>query len=250
MTRDDAYFDSGLGYSDMKVLLESPAKYRHRINNPSTPTDAMVFGQLVHAFVLDQPVLEYVAKDWDGRTKDGKERAAQVASEGLTIVSVDDYERAKKVAAAVREKAGHLFTGGEAEVVGHREVDGVKIRARADYLTPTGIVDLKTTRNADYRLFARDAIQYGYQIQAANYIDTFQRSTFTLVAVETRAPYLVSIHEFDEFALDWGREQIAEALRIYRNCMESLLWPDFLRTETQVITRPAWSFDDEIEIPA
>ena len=111
---------------------------------------------------------------------------------------------------------------------------------------PFRIVDVKTTGGSAHPLeFARAAAKFEYCMQGAQYIAGAKacglddNPEFVLIVVETAAPYLVSVVQFDEYDLQIGAEKIAEAVNIYRGCVESGVWPGY-SSEIETMEMPAW----------
>jgi hypothetical protein len=142
------------------------------------------------------------------------------------------------------------------EVAEHREVsvfsevDGVPVRARFDALsgeTPNGIyaADLKTGDDATKTGFEKSVAKWGYDVQQAHYEDTYESSEgrpidqFFLIAVEKSGPYEVGVHQLPTMWVEMGKKKAAEARRIYKECVESGVWPGY-DTAIQFLDPPTW----------
>ncbi|MNW61807.1 hypothetical protein D3C74_398950 [compost metagenome] len=69
---------------------------------------------------------------------------------------------------------------------------------------------------------------------------TGKKLPFVFVNVEKTAPYLVSVTELDEDALDFGHMMIERATRIYKECTETGVWQGY---PTRTMTRlPDWAY--------
>jgi hypothetical protein len=130
--------------------------------------------------------------------------------------------------------------------------DGINMRARVDWLPNKRAdrrftaVDVKTTGGSAHpNEFARVAAKFEYGMQARHYLDGIKACgldddpAFVLIVVETKAPYLVSLIEFTDDDLQIASEKIAEAVNIYRGCLESGVWSGY-SPEVQTIEMPAW----------
>src|SRR5690606_28980541 len=117
-----------------------------------------------------------------------------------------DADRAQAIADAVREHpvAGPLLSGGDAEVSAFwtDEATGVPCRGRFDYLRQIAsgpvVVDLKTTGDANPAHVGRTAVNLGYDVQAAWYLDGHRATTgtdaaFVHVLVEVDPPHAVAV---------------------------------------------------------
>jgi hypothetical protein len=252
--KDEEYFNefrSYLSSSDLRRLLRSPAHYKNptRIESP-----AMAFGSLAHAFVLEPHTAEarYRTKsDVDGRTKEGKAvrdwEASLTAQQGIQFVSRSDYDAATNIAASVRTHLGasSLFAGGVAETAG--VIDGfsdINARIKPDYRTDRHIVDLKTCVDGRQDAFCRSVINFGYEVQAAFYLDVAEaidgkKRKFYWVAVEKDAPYAVAVYEASEAMIERGRTQYKKAIQLYLECAEYDVWPAYSQ-QVQTLDLPTW----------
>lgn len=127
-------------------------------------------------------------------------------------------------------------------------------RAKADWLRPDGIVDLKTTPSAAPDALSKSVYNFGYYLQAAFYLRGFRAVAdrtvaavpfFGFVAVETTPPYLVHAHQLSDRALAYGDRKVSEALERYRDCTESGVWPGYPDDEITEIDLPAYVRTEE-----
>lgn len=247
-----------LSSTGAKRILRSPAHYRweqeHRIEKA-----AYDMGHVVHGLVLGTGlvVVQIDAVDW--RSKVAQQQRADAYAAGHVPMLTKDFERAQRMADAVREHptAGPLFTGGSAEVslFWTDEATGVECRGRIDYLRDGAAVDLKTTTDADPSAFGRTAAKFSYDLQTQWYAEgyhaiTGQHVESLHVLVETSAPHGVSVVQLDDEALHIGALKAAQARETYRQCVETGQWPGY-PTNVHLVGLPAWAvyeMDDDNEM--
>lgn len=257
-----------LSASGMKRLLDSPARFQWERKNP-TETAAMVHGRLIHAVAFGQPHNATV-KDWDGRTKEGKERAAEVEAAGMEVVSADDMAVAEGIANALSaSQLARRFLYGtdtrhEVSAFWTDPETGVDLKCRFDSLHANGdIGDLKSTTGSRPALFIKDAAKYGYFTSAAHYragaiaLRLSPDPTFTLVAVEKKAPHFISVIGINDYDLQLAHLLRRKAIRTFAECTERDQWPDYTH-EVAFPDAPGWWRIEaeqttglyEIEVPA
>jgi hypothetical protein len=93
-------------------------------------------------------------------------------------------------------------------------------KARPDCFTDEIVLDLKTTSDCRTDAFARTRERFGYDLQAAHYVDAVARLTgntprFAFLAIELSAPYPVRVHELGAAELDAARRRLDELKRAY-----------------------------------
>lgn len=251
---DNEYFNeygTFLSSSDIRRLLRSPAHYR---NPQKLESPALAFGSLAHTFVLEPHIAEARYRpraDVDGRTKEGKAtrdwEASLAAQQGIQFVSRADYDAATSIASSVRTHLGAsaLIAGGMAETAGI--CDGfcdVNVRIKPDYRTDSTIIDLKTTTDARPDAFVRSVVNFGYEVQAAFYVDVAQaidglKRDFYWVAVEKDAPFAVAVYKASDEMLERGRQQYRKAIDLYKECASLDLWPAYSQ-QVQTLELPGW----------
>ena len=246
-----------LSVSGMKQLLppSCPALFKHYQSNRRPEKRAYDFGHLVHGLVLgDGPTIVTLPyPDW--RTKSAQAAAKEAHAAGDVPILWHEFSQGMAAASAVLRNptaADLLARGRPEQTLTWTDPTGVPMRARVDWLPDKRpgqqftAVDLKTTGGSAHPSeFARQAAKFEYVMQAAHYMDGIKACgldddpAFVLIVVETSAPHLVSLVQFDEYDLQIGREKIAEAVNIYRGCVESGVWPGYSE-EVQTIEMPAW----------
>lgn len=187
---EDAYHaDPALGSTGLKDLIDNaPDYWWSSWMNPARPedkeTDAIRFGRAVHKCVLEgRDAFEaiYSPCDHPGNNKAGKEEREAIEAVGKKPLKRDEYNRILAASAFIRANATlrDAFTGGQPEVSVFWTNDGIRFKARFDYLKMRAISDLKSIRNPLNKSFVqacRDRIaNYDYSISAAHYMDGRRR---------------------------------------------------------------------------
>lgn len=236
-----------LGSTSLKTLaMKTPAHYKHDQSHPKE-SDAFLIGTAFHALTLedDRDSIELVdAATWTGKAAKEAKNAAIANGKNPLLAKDLPVIEAMRDAVFAHPLAKKLFTGHVAEQSFFWEEDGLKLKARPDAQNLGLIGDLKSTLNANPNDFARTAYSLGYFISAALYQDgvhalTGERRPFVFVNVEKSAPYLVSVIELDQDALDWGSRMLDRAKRIYRECAESGNWPGY--PQYSKVSLPRWA---------
>lgn len=110
--------------------------------------------------------------------------------------------------------------------------------------------DLKSTRNAEPRRFARDAFQFGYHVAAAWYMDLFcaatgeDRTDFVHVVQESFPPYEPRMPIMSAQFVNLGRLVYQDTLALYCRCLANNYWPSYDPKEGWPMTEPEpWMLD-------
>lgn len=183
---------------------------------------------------------------------------AEQRAQGLTPVSPGEVARVNEMAEAVLahdDARPILEVAVFREVSVFAEVDGVASRARFDAIsgeTSRGVIaaDLKSADDASKTGFEKTVAKWGYEVQEAWYEDTYLASEgrpvdqFHLIVMEKSGPFEVAVHRIPDVWVAMGRQKAAEARRIYRECVESGVWPGY--PTTPFLDPPTWLiFDHE-----
>lgn len=274
-TADGAYPDvpeeqyhadrGSLSVSGAKLLLppSCPEKFRWYMDNERKPKKEWDFGHVAHHLVLGKGA-EFVVLDpavhglkADGKpsekpTSTGAWKAAveDARKRGLTPISLDNYTTAQDMAAKVlaHPKAGPVFDEGRAEIALYYTdpETGVQLRGRVDWLEPDGdIDDYKTSTTANPSELVRKFWTLSYFMQAAWYKDLVialgiaENPRFRFVVQEKEPPYVATVVEYDDQAIEEGRRLNRQAVRLYADCMERGVWPGYSE-DVVTISLPGW----------
>lgn len=246
---DEATYHGGggaeLSSSGAKLLLESPAKFKHevidgnRVHRPSFD-----LGTAVHTKVLGVGE-KFITYPEEHLTKSGnvstsaatKAWAAELHAQGKVILSPDQAVMVDEMAEQVlrHPTARMLF-----ERPGHSEVSvfdtfmEVPRRARFDRMPDEGniMIDLKTTIDGSKAGFAKSAAKYGYHVQRGHYLHMLKNVTgreaeMVFVVVEKTAPYLVAVHRLNEQFAEMGEAEALDAVDRYRRGINTGVWPGY-----------------------
>ncbi len=253
-----------LSSTGARLLLDSPAKFKYRQDNPQPGKRDYDIGHAAHAKVLGvgsglvgYPV-EHLTPSGNVSTKAATiQWAEDQRAAGLVPVSPADIAKVDAMAEAVLAHPiakGLLEAPGDRELSVFTEIDGVPTRARLDALTGGIGIDLKTTRkNADANSFGREAADLSYHVQQAWYWQALAAAgvaleRFLFIVVEKEPPYLVGVNELDIIFQQMGDTGAAEARTRYRHGIETGEWPGY-SDDIELSSPPAWMGDyQEIEL--
>lgn len=235
-----------------------------RLNPAYEATESATFdiGRAAHRAVLgvgDDYVAypeELLAANGAASTKAAKEWAEEQRAAGCIPMKADDVDRIGAIADAALSRLAEMgiaFAPARSELTALAEIDGVWCRAMIDNapLDPAlPLYDVKTCRNANPDAVLRDVAEYGYDVQAAWYLDAWKAATgedrrFRFVFVEKEAPYEVSVVELlnrqDDSAdfMQDAREKCGEARRLWRECLTANTWPGY-RRGVALLGAPSW----------
>lgn len=259
MTEKEYRASEGISRSELWRLRESPEKFKWFQEHPEPSTPALVFGAAVHKLLLDPETFgaEFaVAPECDRRTKDGREdyNAFLAASEGKSVITLPDYEKAAEMAQkALEAPFVKKLLAGEHEKPFYwvDDLTGEGCKIRVDCISTIGgkpvIVDYKTTADASTDGFTRSVINYGYDFQAGMYCEgvekvTGQKPLFVFVAQEKTAPYAVNILQADDLMVQRGYDIFRELIGIYHECKQTGNWFGYLGAYNVInnLSLPAW----------
>jgi PDDEXK-like domain of unknown function (DUF3799) len=123
---------------------------------------------------------------------------------------------------------------------------GLLLKGRSDRVTvdsqnKTVIADLKTCGRGDAREgeFSKAIFNYGYDLQAAFYMDLFGASFFCFIAIEKEMPYAIQCFNLAPEAIVVGRRKYESYLATVKKCSETGNWPAY-GDELKTISLPDW----------
>ena len=262
LTNDEYHSAKGYSRSDILTILRSPGHWKYAKAHPSHDTAALAFGNAFHTLILEPDVFpdRYAMEPKDAagnrpdkRTKDGKALWAEweAANAGKGVISPADME-------ALEGMRDALFSHPEARqysLESHLEMNELSIfsanagldgplKCRPDRIAGNVVLDVKTTKNAETDEIKRDALKYGYDIQAYLYLAITRQVGLNVsprfAFVEKTAPFGVKFYRPDSAFIDHGRQRVHRAIDIIQDCLQSGEWPVY-GSEEETLSLPAWA---------
>jgi len=227
MNNKEYHASPAVSNSKLSRFLESP----RLMNTPRKKTPSFRWGSLVHTIILEP---ELIGQEWavmpegldKGKGAKAREEEFEMASLGKEIVSHDEFTQLTAIAAAVQQdpEAASLLAGdgvNESSYFWQDPVTGIQMRCRPDRYRDDGLlVDIKTTPSIEHFAFRRSCWEFGYDRQAALYIDGIQAMTsrkpigFAFIAIEGKdAPEIfVQVFVMTEADIEAGRRRYRKGL--------------------------------------
>lgn len=223
---------NALNWSRLRLLEKSPTHFQLGFGDDSS---GFALGTAAHMAVLEP---ERFASEYevtsirrDARTKAWQEAETDAVRRGVTLLIQSEYTKTVAIRDAVfaNPRARELLTGGRPEVALTWKLGQFDCKGRADYISPSAIIDLKSTQCSAPKAFGYSVRKYGYLGQAAWYSDgcrlrTGKTRPFYFVAVESAPPHLVTVFRVTEAQLAEGREQYLELLGRLAYCQSRNWW--------------------------
>lgn len=252
MTEAEYRARPGVNKSTLWEIRKSPAHYRHALEEQREDTKALRLGRAIHAAILQprafRKMYSTVPAGIDRRSKEGKaafERFLQGAGELLTS---EESVLCKRIASSVRRDpaAAALLKGCRFErpLFWTDPATGIACKCRVDALKPGVVIDVKSCADASTRAFMRDALRYGYDVQAAHYLHGVRAVKgeapweWYFIAVEKAPPYAVNVLRASDGFLDRGEWQRMDLMERLQKCQETNEWPGYGENE---LILPAWA---------
>ncbi len=223
MKDDTFYYDylgkAALSSSSIKLLLDSPKKYKYVTEYGSPSSQALRDGWLFHTCILESDVFNsQIFVDVQSKNTKAYKLAKEEHGKVFTMKEKRDAERLAD-AFLRNEHALQLITDCEFEVpaIGYitaRSGNKYPFRGKADVLDSYRIVDLKST--SDLKAFPYSSRKYGYMCQVYIYCELFNKpyDTFKFCAVDKNSCD-VGIYDISEDFYNLGKERVLDALDTY-----------------------------------
>lgn len=227
------YSKSPYHYWSEKISIEKKS---------SSDSLAMILGAAVHARVMEPDEFSsryFVARKCDRRTKKGQQEWSEslLGAQGRIILREEDMEKVKNLSDSVfaHIEASSLIHGAnyEQSIFWIDKETGIHCKARPDILHKNMVVDLKTTKDASYYIFKKDAIKYGYHLQAAMIQEGIYAVTgdiitdFISISIENKHPFPTAIYTFSDETIEQGRSEFRRLLELHKECTENQEWPSY-----------------------
>lgn len=220
-----------LHWSDLKVIEQSPAHFRWRLENkPPVQTPSMRYGSLLHCLVLGGKFVSYPGERRGNAWKD-----FEAANEGAFIVTQKELGRCLEASRQVlSDPVAGPYLRGDKEREWKAQMFGRACGGRIDVSGKTFTVDLKFTRTTDPAKLQRQALQMGWHAQIAWYMEARRAlgedpGEGVLVAIESKEPHPVTVMRLTERCLLEGAKQNRLWLERLQACEEADHWPGYVQ---------------------
>lgn len=236
-TRIESTREHPLRCSHLKAMARSAMHARHAVLADFEPSLAMRIGSGVHSLLLGGPPVVL----FPGKVRRGREYDTFVDAQpaNAIIMNRSDYDRSHRIAESVRKNklaSDLMFRAGTLtettiffDQLGRARRSTPDVRNDASSL----LVELKSTRDAEPDRFQRDARFRAYHCQLADQGNAIfeQTSKFPenvyIVAVESVAPFGVSVHELSKASLELGERQVRGWLERFLVHEQADEWPSY-----------------------
>lgn len=225
-----------LSFSSLKAFSQSPATFMEYKLEKREPTDAMLFGSMLHCLVLepqdfdkrylcldDQDICNSIGGAKPRATKQYKEwKAITLAEAGdREVVQTNEYIAAKIIASNVlhnRASAKVLDMCWQHELPIEWEFKNFMFRGFIDGKGEKAKFDLKTCPDAEPKKFHRDIINNKYYLQGAMYTYAIGENVpYYIIAVDRVGG--VSVHKLEDRLLEHGMKEYNDLLDRFNECI-------------------------------
>ncbi len=231
-----------LSSSDLKLILQDSyqiyLKKFHGVKAEFGNKLALDLGSYIHSLVLEPEKTHEEFIVFEGRRAGKKFSEFKAENPGKIIINDVSDHLAQEIKTEIfkDEIATSLLSKGRPEISIFGDLEGVAVKARADYLVGDKIVDLKTSSApVDLSNFVQTIAKYKYELSAAFYKDIFDKMygkshDFYFVSV-CKNPVSIQCYKVSDETLERGRILYKKALQIWKKCVESGIWKHSLIPE-------------------
>lgn len=205
MTDAEYFADSAIDQSQIKQFLRNPANWGwSRLNHTDKATDAMRFGTAFHAYLLETAEIVSLPAGETFQKKANREWKAQQEAEGKIVVTDADMRLLKRMRAGIADRPEFMdqIANGmrEQAIFWTDQKTGLRLKAKLDLIPRDSewLVDLKTTKSAKMKDFARTSLDHGYHIQAEFYGWAVSQIDPALMGRQKRTPKGMQFWAFEK----------------------------------------------------
>lgn len=248
---------SAVSQSDLKSCWNNPQLYHQMRGRPSEPTASQQFGIDLESYIrgeLDYAILPATVLNKDGHRR-GKAYTEFLAENQSRYLVTEDY------VAQLERAADNILNNGPAAqliysptAIWHErfawdcDLTGLRLKCEIDLLDPGlhCVTDLKTASDVDLDSFERDVMKWGYDIQAAMYLQAAKLLldedwSYAWVVVRNRPPFDCEVYEASQQLLLHGSRRLDERLEFFAECEKSGQWLSQTHGIVQTVYPPRWS---------
>lgn len=235
----ERYGKPHLSYSSLKNALGDMRHFDMYMRGEiKYTTDALTFGSLYDCLLLtpseapnqfvilpDDELMNGIESKNVKATNEYKRRVKEwkdsVASDGKTIVTDEEWQRARDMIDRLSDEGvlDDVLSGGQAQVEFNEDIDGIPLKGFIDYLHPDFVLDSKSTRGMDK--FRYDVNSFCYDIQAYIYTLVTGKKDFYWLVQEKKEPYYPGLVKCTDKTLFSGEMKFNEAVENIREWLNT-----------------------------
>jgi hypothetical protein len=231
-------FGNCVRFSRLKLMAKSAA---HFYANPRGDSSAQDKGTAVHSAILGGKRVtfypELTAAGKSAPRNGSKWEAFQAENTGALILSRSEYDDVSRIIESVRNhKDAMALLGGVREETILFDMMGLECRTTPDARAPGIVTEFKTCRTSDPRRFTMQSFWMSYHAQCAFHLEGVRRAkldkdpTSYIVAVETAAPYPVTVFRVTAKAIEHGNKQLRLWMEQLKACLAADQWPAYAQS--------------------
>ena len=219
LMKDDEFYYGYLGKaalssSSIKLLLDSPKKYKYVTEYGSQESNALDAGWLFHTCILEPKLFEkQIFVDVQSKNSKAYKLAKEEHGKVFTMKQKSEAERLAD-AFLRNEHALQLITDCEFEVPAIGMIQGYPFRGKADVLDSYRICDLKTC--SDIKGFKYQSYKYGYDVQVYLYCELFNKpyEEFKFGVID-KGSLDIGIYDVSQEFYNSGKEKVTKAIETF-----------------------------------
>lgn len=240
--------------SSLKLYLKDPKEYHNRyilkLPREEKYKSAYDFGTYIHSLILEPEKVDDEYAIFEGPSRRGNAyKEFKAENEGKIIITRSQFLQAQAILEAYSENqiAVDIISKGNPEQTLCVELDGMKIKVRADYVRFGQIIDVKTTGDATDKFTAGKTIaRFDYDLSAALYVDAFQSHFgnefeffFLFINKMTNE---IEVLKASKKLLENGRRKYKKSIQLLKEARET---GKYFKEGIQEVDIPSWAVFNE-----
>lgn len=248
---------SAVSATQLKRMLISPAHFLAGLSEPEESTEAMLFGTVLHARLLEPDTFDvafFPMPKVNRATKVGKAQHAEYLAQaaGRTVFPQDWLANIERIVdnARLHRRAWAILANGEPEVALSwiDPATGIKLKARIDWVADgfEQLADVKSALDVTPFGFGSACARLHYPLSAfmqgeAARVAADTEPRFAFIACEKETPNTVAVYRAGDEFLQRGEATFRIALRRLAECRERGIFPMMQGDgEWEDVALPGW----------
>ena len=240
--------------SSLKMYLKDPKEYHNRyilkLPREEKYKSAYDFGTYIHSLILEPEKVEDEYAIFEGASRRGNVyKEFKAANSDKIIITRSQFLQAQSLLEAYTDHqlASSMVKFGNAEQTLCVELEGMKIKVRADYIKEGQIIDVKTTSDPTDKFTAgKTCARFDYDLSAALYVDAFSKHFgiehdfyFLFVNKMTNE---IEVLKASKKLLENGRRKYKKSIQLLKKSRET---GKYFKEGIQEVDIPSWAVFNE-----